>query len=103
MFLFGTSIAYIITIYSQNITPSTFAPDLTYFQEGSREAQEVSFLWPFSGLFSSTNILMEFDPDHYQPYLDSMVIAVEMYYDSLRKPPGYQAYPVHLDYFRPLL
>jgi len=78
--------------------PSTFAPDLTYFQEGSREAQEVSFLWPFSGLFSSTNILMEFDPDHYQPYLDSMVIAVEMYYDSLRKPPGYQAYPVHLDY-----
>jgi hypothetical protein len=75
--------------------PGSHKPDLTYFQEvNGRSTQEVSYLWPMSGVFSTVNILMEIDSQAYRPYLDSMVTAVEMYYDTIRSPPGYQAYPV---------
>lgn len=47
-----------------------------------------------SGVFSSVNLLAELDPRNYSVYQDSMVKAVEMYYDDQRTPPGYQAYPV---------
>lgn len=74
--------------------PNSYKPDLTYFQDSSRKAQEVSFLWPMSGVFSSVNLLAEIDPGRFGVYRDSMVKAVEMYYDAERVPPGYQAYPV---------
>lgn len=74
--------------------PNTYKPDLTYFQDSARKAQKVSFLWPMSGVFSSVNLLAELDPQQYGVYQDSMVQAVEMYYDNQRTPPGYQAYPV---------
>lgn len=74
--------------------PSNYKPDLNYFQDSTHKAQEASFLWPMSGVFSSVNLLMEIDPKKYKPYLDSMVIAVEKYYDDERQPAGYQAYPV---------
>lgn len=74
--------------------PNSYKPDLTYFQDSSRKAQKVSFLWPMSGVFSSVNLLAEIDPDRYGVYQDSMVKAVEMYYDNQRAPAGYQAYPV---------
>lgn len=74
--------------------PNTYKPDLTYFQDSARKAQKVSFLWPMSGVFSSVNLLAELDPRNYSVYQDSMVKAVEMYYDDQRTPPGYQAYPV---------
>ncbi len=73
--------------------PSSHKPDLTYFQDGTKQANEVSYLWPMSGVFSSVVLLAELDKECYSPYLDSMVIAVEQYRDTTRKPEGYQAYP----------
>ncbi|MGQ1889245.1 glycoside hydrolase family 76 protein [Thermophagus sp. OGC60D27] len=69
-----------------------------YFQDSVKSAQEVAFLWPMSGVFSATNVLMKLDSDYYSPYLDSMVFAVEQYYDTTRHPPGYQAYPSALNH-----
>ncbi len=74
--------------------PSSYKPDLNYFQDSTRKAQEASYLWPMSGVFSSVVLLTEIDSETYTPYLDSMVMAVEQYYDNKRQPPGYQAYPV---------
>lgn len=73
--------------------PNTYKPDLTYFQDGTKQANEVSYLWPMSGVFSSVVILAEINEEKYKPYLDSMVIAVEKYRDRTRSPEGYQAYP----------
>lgn len=73
--------------------PNSYKPDLTYFNDSTRQAQEVSFLWPMSGMFSSTVLMTAMNPEKYRPYLDSMVLAVENYYDTLRVPFGYQAYP----------
>lgn len=74
--------------------PNEHQPDLDYFQGETKKAQETSYLWPMSGVFSSTILLAEIKPDKYTPYLDSMIIAVEKYYDDKRMPSGYQAYPV---------
>lgn len=74
--------------------PGDHKPDLNYFQNETRRAQESSYLWPMSGLFSSVILLYETDSETYGPYLDSMVMAVEQYYDTRRTPSGYQAYPV---------
>ncbi|MDP4238556.1 MAG: glycoside hydrolase family 76 protein [Bacteroidota bacterium] len=78
--------------------PNSYKPDLTYFQDNTgKKAQEVSFLWPMSGVFSATNVLMELNGKKYKPYQDSMVVAVGSYYDNKRTPPGYQAYPVRFE------
>ena len=77
--------------------PSSAKPDLDYFDDGVHQAQEVSFLWPMSGIFSSTVLLAEAEPEKYRPYLDSMVVSMEMYYDTTRVPFAYQAYPTRLD------
>lgn len=78
--------------------PNTHKPNLTYFQDNTdKNAKEVSYLWPMSGVFSSANVLMEIDKKKYKPFLDSMVTAVEYYYDAVRTPPGYQAYPVKFE------
>lgn len=74
--------------------PNSYKPDLTYFQDNTnKKAQEVSYLWPMSGVFSSTNVLMEIKAKKYKPFQDSMIMAIECYYDVTRTPPGYQAYP----------
>lgn len=79
--------------------PNTYKPDLTYFQDNTgKKAQEVSYLWPMSGVFSSTNLLMEINDKKYKPYQDSMITAIECYYDVTRSPPGYQAYPGKFEY-----
>ena len=74
--------------------PNTYKPDLTYFQDSTHKAQETSYLWPMSGIFSAVNLLAEYNPERYASYQDSMVMAVEKYYDDKRIPAGYQAYPV---------
>ncbi|GAB6008663.1 glycoside hydrolase family 76 protein [Dysgonomonas reticulitermitis] len=74
--------------------PNSYKPDLTYFNDGAKNAQECSFLWPMSGVFSSTVYLASIDSAKYIPYIDSMVTAVEQYCDISRTPSGYQAYPV---------
>jgi len=74
--------------------PNSYRPDLTYFNDSIHQAQEVSYLWPMSGVFSSAVALAKLDPVKYTKYVDSMAIAVEKYYDTKRTPFGYQAYPV---------
>ena len=73
--------------------PNSYKPNLTYFNDTLKKTQEVSYLWPMSGVFSATNVLMELKADRYKPYQDSMITAVECYYDDKRLPPGYQAFP----------
>lgn len=79
--------------------PNSNMPDVTYFQEGSTAPKEVSYLWPFSGLFSATNALIKIpgQKQKYLPYLDSMAMSVDLYLDTVRKPSGYQAYPVQFE------
>ena len=74
--------------------PSSHRPDLTYFNDSTRQAQEVSYLWPMSGVFSSAVLMAAIEPEKYMVYVDSMVMAMERYYDTTRVPFGYQAYPV---------
>jgi Predicted glycosyl hydrolase len=78
--------------------PNSYKPDLTYFQDNTnKKAQEVSYLWPMSGVFSSTNILMGIDAKKYICFQDSMIAAIKCYYDTARTPSGYQAYPVEFE------
>lgn len=77
--------------------PNSYKPDLDYFDDGAHQAQESSFLWPMSGVFSSTVMLAKAEPGKYMPYLDSMVTAMEQYYDTTRVPFAYQAYPTRFD------
>lgn len=75
--------------------PKAEDTQLDYFQGETVAEQEVSFLWPFSGLFAATNTLLK-HPElekTYRPYLDSLVDGIEMYKDESRQPFGYQAYP----------
>lgn len=76
--------------------PNSYRPDVNYFDDGAKSTQEVSFLWPMDGVFTSAVALAEVDPVKYGSYVDSMVIAVEQYYDDGRMPAGYQAYPVRM-------
>lgn len=77
--------------------PNSYRPDLTYFNDSTRQAQEVSYLWPMSGVFSSAVLMAKLEPGKYTVYVDSMVTAVEKYYDTHRVPFGYQAYPVEFN------
>lgn len=79
--------------------PSNKKDSLTYMQGGNVGEKPVSFLWPFSGMFSANNVLMSIPglKARYQSYLDTLVMGVEQYRDEVRKPMGYQAYPVQLE------
>lgn len=79
--------------------PSAGTDSLTYFQGNAVKVKEVSFLWPFSGVFSATNVLLKFPSlkEKYLHYLDSCVTGTEHYRDTMRKPAGYQAYPSMLE------
>ncbi|TWR24975.1 hydrolase [Mucilaginibacter achroorhodeus] len=85
-------------LFSENY-PTGKSDSLNYFQGEAVKVKEVSFLWPFSGVFTATNILMRCPglKAKYKPYQDTLVIGVEQYRDPLRKPPGYQAYPVEFE------
>ncbi|GAB3570627.1 glycoside hydrolase family 76 protein [Spirosoma luteolum] len=81
-------------LFSENY-PSNQVDSLTYMQGGGVQEKAVSFLWPFSGLFSATNVLLK-TPSERQTqlrYLDSLVAGMETYRDTSRSPAGYQAYP----------
>ncbi len=85
-------------LFSENF-PSNKKATLNYFQGEGVKEKEVSFLWPFSGVFSATNVLMKVPgfKSKYKPYQDSLVIGIEQYRDTVRKPAGYQAYPVKFE------
>lgn len=76
--------------------PNSYRPDVNYFEDGAKNAQEVSFLWPMDGVFTSAVALAGIEPGKYGCYVDSMAMAVEQYYDDARVPAGYQAYPVKM-------
>lgn len=81
-------------LFAENY-PSSKNDSLTYMQGDKVKEKEVSFLWPYSGLFSATNALLHIPAERakYLPYLDSMAMGMEKYRDVKRKPVGYQAYP----------
>lgn len=78
--------------------PSEFKADLTYFEGGARQANETSYLWPYSGMCSATTIMAQLPKigKTYKTYIDTMAIGMEMYKDTTRTPFGYQAYPAKL-------
>ncbi|MES2646024.1 MAG: glycoside hydrolase family 76 protein [Bacteroidota bacterium] len=81
-------------LFTENF-PSNGADSLTYMEGGGVKEKTVSFLWPFSGMFSATNVLLQIPILHlkYLPYLDTCVLGMEKYKDTTRSPTGYQAYP----------
>lgn len=85
-------------LFSENF-PSNNKDSLTYMQGVNVGEKPVSFLWPFSGVFSATNVLIKVPAlsPKYKPYQDSLVIGIEQYRDTVRKPAGYQAYPVKFE------
>jgi hypothetical protein len=85
-------------LFSENY-PSNKKDTLTYLQGEGVKEKEVSFLWPFSGVFSATNVLMKTpgQKSKYRPFQDSLVRGIEQYHDTTRKPAGYQAYPVKFE------
>jgi hypothetical protein len=87
-----------VALFSENY-PSNKKDTLNYFQGESVKEKEVSFLWPFSGVFSATNVLMKVSAlkTKYKTYQDSLVMGIEQYRDTVRKPAGYQAYPVKFE------
>lgn len=85
-------------LFTENF-PSKGADTLTYMEGGGVKEKEVSFLWPFSGMFSATNVLLKIPSleKKYMPYLDTCVLGMEKYKDTTRSPYGYQAYPVKFE------
>jgi uncharacterized protein YyaL (SSP411 family) len=81
-------------LFAENY-PSSNHDSLDYFQGSKVKEKPVSFLWPYSGVYSATNALMHISSAQkkYLPYLDSMAAGIEKYRDTTRKPTGYQAYP----------
>ncbi|MFC1223081.1 glycoside hydrolase family 76 protein [Pedobacter sp. BG31] len=79
--------------------PSGKQVNLDYFEGAVVHEKKVSFLWPFSGMFSAANVLVKYPDlrDRYTQYLDSLTIGVLAYRDTVRIPSGYQAYPVALE------
>lgn len=78
--------------------PQKHSDTLTYLQQQA-SSKKVCYLWPLSGIFSSTNVLMQTreGKKKYQPFLDSVVAAIDQYRDTSRRPSGYQAYPVRFE------
>lgn len=85
-------------LFSENY-PSGKNDSLNYFQGEAVKEKKVSFLWPFSGMWSATNVLMRTTAykSKFKPFLDSLITGVEQYKDASRKPVGYQAYPVKFE------
>lgn len=81
-------------LFTENF-PSNRNDTLTYMEGGGVKEKAVSFLWPFSGMISATNVLLKIPSvrDKYMSYLDTCVIGMEQYRDTSRSPVGYQAYP----------
>ena len=79
--------------------PSGGDVKLDYFQGAEVGEKPVSFLWPFSGMYSAANVLVKFSAleKKYQKYLDTLAKGVLAYRDTSRLPVGYQAYPAILE------
>lgn len=79
---------------------------VSYLAEGSvqKKEQEVSFLWPYSGIISGTISLYETtNDDKYLSLLQHQLLpGLDRYWDTTREPYSYQSYPMfagHSDRF----
>ena len=70
---------------------------VTYLAEGTEQKrnQEVSFLWPYSGILSGGIALYRATGDEkYREILEKRILSgLEHYWDSVRQPVCYQSYP----------
>lgn len=85
-------------LFTENF-PSGGDVKLDYFQGAAVGEKPVSFLWPFSGMFSAANVLIKVDgfENRYGKFLDTLSKGVLAYRDTSRSPVGYQAYPATLE------
>ncbi|MCX2574160.1 glycoside hydrolase family 76 protein [Pedobacter sandarakinus] len=85
-------------LFTENY-PSGKNVALDYFQGAQVNEKPVSFLWPFSGMFSAANVLIRFPKlkVRYTKFLDTLTHGVLAYRDTSRLPVGYQAYPAKLE------
>ncbi|WP_316795388.1 glycoside hydrolase family 76 protein [Pedobacter agri] len=85
-------------LFSENY-PSGKNVSLDYFQGANVDEKKVSFLWPFSGMYSAANVLVRnpYLKQKYDKYLDSLAVGIWAYRDTTRSPEGYQAYPTKLE------
>lgn len=71
---------------------------VTYLAEGSEQKknQEVSFLWPYSGMLSGCVSLYKTTGDtKYKDLLEKRILpGLELYWDNKRQPNCYQSYPM---------
>lgn len=71
---------------------------VTYLAEGAEQKknQEVSFLWPYSGMLSGGIALYKATKeDNYLKVLEERILpGLELYWDNTRKPACYQSYPM---------
>ena len=79
---------------------------VSYLAEGTiqRKEQEVSFLWPYSGIISGViSLYKETNDNKYLSLLEQRLLpGLELYWDTTRIPFSYQSYPVfagHSDRF----
>ena len=77
------------------INPET---QVTYLAEGSeqKKGQEVSFLWPYSGMLSGCVSLYKTTGDtKYRDILEKQILpGLELYWDNIRELFCYQSYPM---------
>ncbi len=70
---------------------------VTYLAEGApqKRNQEVSFLWPFSGMLSGCVSLYKQtgDPVYLKMLEEQILLGLETYWDETREPFCYQSYP----------
>ncbi len=71
---------------------------VNYLAEGTtqRQNQEVSFLWPYSGVFSGVvSMYKQTNNKKYLHLLEETILpGLEKYWDTGRRPAAYQSYPV---------
>lgn len=82
----------------QETYPANPDNQVTYLAEGSEQKrnQEVSFLWPYSGMLSGGIALYKTTGDEkYLKVLEERILpGLERYWDNTREPFCYQSYPM---------
>ena len=82
----------------QETYPANPDNQVTYLAEGAEQKrnQEVSFLWPYSGMLSGGIALYKTTGDKkYLKVLEERILpGLEQYWDNIREPFCYQSYPM---------
>lgn len=82
----------------QETYPANPNMQVTYLAEGAEQKknQEVSFLWPYSGMLSGCIALCKTTGDvNYLKVLEERILpGLELYWDNTREPKCYQSYPM---------